>query len=55
MYIPKAENTILDKISTLSSTHAPMSAGTFELRVLKPAAQPIDLREEGLVVYHRGS
>jgi hypothetical protein len=46
-HIPRANNTVIDELSTKASTWAPMLEGVFERRLQRPTAQPTEAGEGG--------
>jgi hypothetical protein len=46
-HIPRANNTVIDELSTKASTWAPMLEGVFERRLQRPTAQPTEASEGG--------
>jgi ribonuclease HI len=60
-HVPRANNLVVDELSTRASTWAPVPEGVFERRLLRPTAQPTKPGEGGetstsklavLVVFH---
>jgi hypothetical protein len=46
-HIPRANNTIIDELSTKASTWAPMLEGVFERWLQRPTTQPTEAGEGG--------
>jgi hypothetical protein len=46
-HVPRADNSVADELSQRASTWAPLPKGVFEIRLLRPIAQPAELGEGG--------
>jgi ribonuclease HI len=46
-HVPRADNSATDDLSVKASTWAPVPEGVFEIRLLRPTAQPAELSEGG--------
>jgi hypothetical protein len=46
-HVSRANNSVADELSVRASTWAPVPEGVFERQLLRPTAQPTELREGG--------